>query len=158
MTTEQNSIPSQNDKIMAALGHISVLLPLIGLIVPIIIWATQKDKSKYVSFQALQAIAYQLVMIIAYFIAIGCYMLSFFSTFLTISFTNKTSGPSASPLAMVGFIIPFLIFGAIFIGGGIFILYGIVGAVFTIQGKGFRYFIIGNRIAGFLEKQNQTIF
>ena len=154
MTTEQNSIPSQNDKITAALGHISVLLPLIGLIVPIIIWVTQKEKSKYVSLQALQAIAYHLVMIFAYFIGMGCYMISFFSTFLAIPFANETPGPSASPLLMVGFIIPFLVFGAIFIGGAIFILYGIVAAVMTLQGKDFRYFIIGNRVASFLDKQN----
>ncbi len=152
MTTEQRSIPNQNDKIMAALGHISVLLPLIGLIAPIIIWTTQKEKSKYVSFQALQAIAYQLIMIFAYFIAMGCYMLSFFSTFLTIPFSNETQNPSASPLFMIGFMIPFLIFGAIFIGGAIFVLYGIIGAVLTIQGKDFRYFIIGDRVASFLEK------
>ena len=152
MTTEENSGPNQNDKIMAALGHISVVLPLFGLIAPIVIWATQKEKSKYVSFQALQAIAYQLIMIFAYFIAMGCYMLSFLSTFLTIPFANGPSGTPPSPFFMVGFVIPFLIFGAIFIGGALFILYGIIGAVLTIQGKDFRYFIIGNRVASFLEK------
>jgi len=154
MNTEQNSLPNQNDKIMAALGHISVLMPLIGLIAPIIIWTTQKEKSKYVAFQALQAIAYQLVMIFAYFIAMGCYMISFFGTFLTIPFAGESSNPSAGPIGMLGFFIPFLIFGFIFIGGGLFILYGIVGAVFTLQGKNFRYFIIGDRVANFLEKQN----
>ena len=154
MTTVQNLIPSQNDKVTAALGHISVLLPLIGLMVPIIIWVTQKEKSKYVSLQALQAIAYHLVMLFAYFIGMGCYMISFFSTFLAIPVANETPGPSASPLLMVGFIIPFLVFGAIFIGGAIFILYGIVAAVMTLQGKDFRYFINGNRVASFLDKQN----
>jgi uncharacterized Tic20 family protein len=154
MTTEQSSIPNQNDRIMAALGNISVLLPLIGLMVPIFIWVTQKEKSKYVSFQALQAIVYQLVMIFAYFIGMGCYMVSFFSTFLTIPFAGESSGASASPLLMVGFIVPFLVMGAIFIDGAIFILYGIVAATMTLQGKDFRYFIIGNRVASFLEKQN----
>ena len=154
MTTEQNLIPSQNDKIMAALGHISVLLPLIGLIAPIIIWITQKEKSKYVSFQALQAVAYQLVMILAYFVAMGCYMISFFATFLTIPFAGDGSSPASGPIGMLGFIIPFLVFGLIFIGGGLFILYGIIGAVLTIQGKNFRYFIIGDRVANFLGKQN----
>jgi len=154
MTTELNSIQSQNEKVMAALGHISVLLPLIGLMIPIFIWVTQKEKSKYISFQALQAIAYHLVMIFAYFIGMGCYMISFFSTFLTIPFADASSGPSASPWFLVGFMIPFLVFGAIFIGGAIFILYGIVAAVMTLQGKDFRYFIIGDRVTSFLEKQN----
>jgi uncharacterized Tic20 family protein len=61
MTTAPRSIPNQNDKIMAALAHISALLPLMGVIAPIVIWATQKDKSEYVAFQALQAVVYQLV-------------------------------------------------------------------------------------------------
>jgi len=152
--TEPNPTPNQNDKILAALSHISVLLPLIGLVVPIIIWATQKEKSRYVSVQALQAVAYQLIMIFAYFIAMGCYMLSFFSTFLTLPFAGENPDPTAAPFFMVGFIIPFLIFGVIFIGGGMFILYGIIGAVFTIQGKDFRYLVIGNRVANFLEKEN----
>ncbi len=85
--TEQISMPapSQNDKIMAALAHISAVLPLIGVIAPTIIWATQKDKSEYVAFQALQAVAYQLVMILAWFIGMGCYMIS---AFLTISYNT----------------------------------------------------------------------
>jgi uncharacterized Tic20 family protein len=153
MTAEQNSLPNQNDKIMAALGHISVLLPLIGLIAPIIIWTTQKEKSKYISFQVLQAIAYQLVMIFLYFVAMGCYMISFFATFLTIPLAGDGANPSSGVIGMLGFLIPFFIFGLIFIGGGLFILYGIVGAVFTIQGKDFRYFIIGDRVANFLEKE-----
>jgi uncharacterized Tic20 family protein len=40
MAIEQNSIPSQNDKIMAALAHISAILPFMGVIAPIVIWAT----------------------------------------------------------------------------------------------------------------------
>jgi uncharacterized Tic20 family protein len=154
MTVEQNSTPNQNDKIMAALGHISALLPLFGLIAPIIIWATQKEKSKYVSFQALQAIAYQLIMIFAYFLAMGCYMISFFSTFLTIPFAEQGSDPSASPIFMIGFLIPFFIFGIIFIGGALFIIYGILGAIYTIQGKDFRYVFIGKRVEKFLESGN----
>jgi uncharacterized Tic20 family protein len=154
MTLDNNTNTNQNDKIMAALAHISVLLPLIGLLAPIVIWVTQKEKSKYVAFQSLQAIAYQLVMIFAYFIAMGCYMLSFFTTFFSIPFMGGNPDPSAGPFLMAGFLIPFLVFGFIFIGGGLFILYGIIAAVFTIQGKDFKYILIGNQIEKFLEKEN----
>jgi uncharacterized Tic20 family protein len=63
---------------MAALAHIAAIVPFMGVIAPIIIWATQKDKSEYVAFQSLQAVAYQLVMILAWFVGMGCYMLSSF--------------------------------------------------------------------------------
>ena len=156
--TEQIAIstPSQNDKIMAALAHVSALLPLMGVIAPIVIWATQKDKSEFVAFQALQAIVYQLIMIFAWFIGMGCYMLSFFSTFLTIPFAGSGSenDPTVNPFFMLGFIIPFIIFGAVFVGGAIFIVYGIVGAIMTFQGKDFHYVVIGKRLAGYLKKNN----
>jgi uncharacterized Tic20 family protein len=155
MTTEQNSLPSQNDKIMAALAHISAVLPFMGVIAPIIIWATQKDKSKYVAFQALQAVAYQLLMILAWFVGMGCYMLSFFAMFIGIPFAGSQGGkvdPSVAPLFALGVMIPFIIFGAIFMGGALFVLYGIIGAVQAFQGKDFRYIIIGNRLMNYLNK------
>jgi uncharacterized Tic20 family protein len=146
--------PSQNDKIMAALAHVSAILPLMGVIAPIVIWATQKDKSEFVAFQALQAIAYQLLMILGWFVGMGCYMLSFFSTFLTIPFSGSESTPTGSPFLMLGFFIPFVILGMIFFGGALFILYGLVGAIMTFQGKNFRYVIIGHRLASYLQKSN----
>jgi len=150
--TEQTSMsaPGQNDKIMAALAHISAVLPFMGVIAPIIIWATQKDKSEYVAFQALQAVAYQLLMVLAWFIGMGCYMLSFLSIFLTIPFSG-TGGETNLPIS---FIAPFIIFGAIFVGGAILIIYGIIGAINAFQGRNFRYLIIGNRLANYLQKKS----
>ena len=157
MTIEQQTVPSQNDKIMAALAHISAILPFMGVIAPIIIWTTQKDKSEYVAFQALQAVAYQLLMILTWFIGMACYMLSFFTMFLGIPFAGSNGSdidPSVAPLFALGFMIPFIIFGAIFIGGALFILYGLIGAIQVFQGKDFRYVIIGNRLATYLQKNN----
>jgi uncharacterized Tic20 family protein len=156
MTTDQNLYSNQNDKIMAALAHVSAILPFMGVIAPIVIWVTQKDKSEYVAFQALQAVIYQLLMILAWFVGMGCYMLSFFGTFLTIPFagSNGTTNPSAAPFFALGFIIPFLVMGFMFIGGGIFIIYGLIGAIQIFRGKDFRYFIIGNRLADYLKKNN----
>lgn len=157
MTIEQQTVPSQNDKIMAALAHISAILPFMGVIAPIIIWVTQKDKSEYVVFQALQAVAYQLLMILAWFMGMGCYMLSFFTMFLGIPFAGSNGGdvdPSVAPLFAIGFVIPFIIFGAIFIGGALFVLYGLIGAIQVFQGKDFRYIIIGNQLANYLQKNN----
>ena len=157
MTTEQGSIPGQNDKIMAALAHVSTLLPFIGVIAPIVIWVTQKDKSEYVAFQALQAIVYQLLMILSWFVGMGCYMLSVFGTFFTIPFAEANGGqvdPAVAPVFMLGFMIPFIIFGAIFLGGALFVIYGLIAAIQVFQGKDFRYIIIGNRLADYLQKSN----
>jgi uncharacterized Tic20 family protein len=154
MTEQHTSTPlTQNDKIMAALAHVSALLPLMGVIAPIVIWATQKDKSEFVAFQALQAVAYQLLMILAWFVGMGCYMLSFFATFLTLPFTGSgsESTPTGNPFLMFGFFIPFIIFGLIFAGGILFVLYGFVGAITTFQGKNFRYLFLGQRLSNYLQ-------
>lgn len=149
MTNNVSQAPTQDERVMAALSHVSALLPMIGVIAPIVIWVTQKEKSKYVAFQALQALAYQLCMILAWFVGMGCYMVSFFGTFFTLPFSDS-SQPS-NPIFTMGFIIPFLVIGAIFIGGIFFVIYGIVGAVMTFQGKPFRYVIIGKRVERFMQ-------
>jgi uncharacterized Tic20 family protein len=154
MTIDQNSLPNQNDRIMAALAHVSAILPFMGVIAPIVIWATQKDKSEYVAFQALQAIVYQLLMILAWFAGMGCYMLSFFGTFLTIPFADSSNNSFVAPFFALGFVIPFLVMGSMFIGGAFFILYGLIGAFQVFQGKDFRYIIIGNRLVNYLKKSN----
>lgn len=152
MTTEQASLPNPNDRIMAALAHISAVLPFMGVIAPIVIWVTQKDKSEYVAFQALQAVTYQLVMILAWFVGMGCYMLSFFGMFLTIPFAGSDGQVSSSvaPFFLFGTLVPFLVFGAIMIGGAIFVIYGVVAAIQAFQGRNFRYLFIGNRLDKYL--------
>jgi uncharacterized Tic20 family protein len=154
MTNLDSLIPTQDERVMAALSHASALMPMMGSIVPIVIWVTQKEKSKYVAFQALQALAYQLTMIVAWFVGMGCYMFSCFGTFFTIPFAD--SSHSGSPILALGYIIPLLVFGTIFIGGFLFVIYGVIGAVMVLQGKPFRYLIIGNSVDRFMQpKENQ---
>lgn len=132
--------PSSDEKTMAGLAHLTAALPQFGLIAAIVIWATQKDKSPYVSFQALQAIIYHVAFIIIWVIGMGIYVLAFFAT-VAFSFVPSREG---FPFAFL--VIPFtflLLFGTIFI----FVGYGIYGAISCFQGKDFRYLIIGNVIA-----------
>lgn len=157
MTKIDSLTPTQDERVMAALSHASALLPMMGVIAPIIIWVTQKEKSRYVAFQSLQALAFQLSMIAAWFVGMGCYMLSFFGTFITIPFASPSGDQSANPLLGLAFIVPFLVFGAIFIGGFLFVIYGIIGAIMTFQGKPFRYVFIGNRVERFMQPTQDVV-
>lgn len=56
-----HEIPSGDERLLAMLSHLSVFMG--GIILPIIIWATQKDKSRFVKFHSLQAIFLQLVLV-----------------------------------------------------------------------------------------------
>jgi uncharacterized Tic20 family protein len=158
MTNLDSLTPTQDERVMAALSHASALLPMMGVIAPIVIWVTQKEKSKYVAFQSLQALAYQLSMILAYFVGMGCYMFSFFGTFFSIPFSSSSgSSESANPLFMLMFAIPFLVMGVVFIGGFLFVIYGVIGAVMTFQGKPFRYMFIGKRVEHFMQPQQGVV-
>ena len=62
--------------------------------------------------------------------------------------------PAIAPLFALGFMIPFIIFGAIFIGGILFVIYGVIGAIQVVQGKDFRYIILGNRLRNYLTRNS----
>jgi uncharacterized Tic20 family protein len=138
---------SQNDRTMAGLAHLAIIVPFWGMIAPIVIWATQKDKSKFIVFQAIQALVYQVLLILVTMLGMGCYMVSFFSMFSTISST--TSESSTLP---AGFFLPFAVMGGIFIVYLVFIIYGIVAAVLTFTGKNFRYVILGGWIEKYMNR------
>jgi uncharacterized Tic20 family protein len=140
----------QNDQIMGALAHITVLLPMMGIVAPIVIWATQKDKSEFVAFQALQAVIYQLVIILGWFAGMVLYMCSFFGIFLTIPGMEVSDGEF--PLPLLGMFIPMLIMGCMFLFGIIYVVYGVVAAIRVFQGVDFRYAVIGRRLESYLEK------
>lgn len=147
--------PTQDERVMAALSHVSALLPFMGVIAPIVIWVTQREKSRYVAFQALQALAYQLCIILAWFLGMGCYALFFFSTFLTIPFVESSgASQTIAPVFGLAFLLPFLIIALLFIGGFFFMLYGVIGAINAFQGKNFRYILIGGRIERFMDGGN----
>jgi uncharacterized protein len=150
MTVETPTTPTQDERLLAALSHISAFLPTVGIVAPIIIWATQKDKSRFVYFQSLQAIVYHITMIICFFLGMGCYMLSFFGNFLSIF--SAASSETTSPIFMAGFLVPFIVFGLIFLGGFAFIAYAVIAAVMTFQGRNFRYLLIGSLVDKFLNK------
>ncbi len=127
---------TQDERVMAALAHAAIILPNIGVIVPLVIWLTQKDKSRFVAFQALQALAYHVVLIAGWFVAIGCFIASIFG--LVFAINSSSSGSE------FGFLVPFLGIGFIvFVSLG-FVIYGLIGAVMTLQGQDFRYVLIGD--------------
>jgi len=110
----------QDDNLMAALAHAGVL---ITVIVALVIWLTQKEKSKYVEFQAKQALVYQLVVGVA----------------LTVMMV-------ISGLLMFVYI-GFLLMPIVMLLGLVAVIYGLYAAYQTYQGKDFRYVIIGDMLA-----------
>lgn len=136
------TVPTSDERLLGMLAHLSIFLG--GIILPIIIWATQKDKSKFVRFHSLQAIFFH----IAYAAIIVIFVLVFAGIMLASGFgLGMFDDPSYSdggdlPMFMV--IMMILIYGGIFlmIFGGIG--YAIYVAVKTYKGDLIRIPVIGN--------------
>lgn len=69
-TTETpESVPSQNERRLAALAHASILFGPFsnfvgGAIIALIIWITQREKSAFVRRQALQSLVVQVILLV----------------------------------------------------------------------------------------------
>ena len=136
--TGPNAVPA-DERMLAALAHLSAILPYLGVIAPIIIYATQREKSRYVAFQSLQAVVYQVVMLLLWLLVFLCYFLVFFGAL----FPSMARGanPNNMDAAMIW---PFLLICLVFVVWIAYGIYALVAAYLTFQGRDFRYVLIGD--------------
>jgi hypothetical protein len=126
---------------LAALAHGSVVAQGIGFLVGVLVYITQRDKSRYAAYQALQAAVYQLVSLL---ITLGlwmfwgaCYGLSMIPLIAQIDANPDAAPPAIFWISMLGMLIPLFYMTLV-------TLYGLWAAVRTWQGKDFRYFLLGS--------------
>jgi uncharacterized Tic20 family protein len=142
----ENSTYTSEERIWAGLAHLSVLLFGWGVIVPVVVWITQREKSRFASFQALQALAYQLLAMLFYMVCsfgvmIPALGIQFFFLF--------TSEPTTDFMPLVAFT-PLLGTLLVFCVMGLYVLVGIVGGIMSFTGKDFQYPLLGNWMARYL--------
>lgn len=142
----EEMMPTQDERLMAALCHGAVLLPMWGLIASALIWVTQREASAYVRRQGMQAIAWQVLLLVVFFVGMGCYTVSIFGTIALTAALDQFSGP---PVFMV---LPFGTIGVIFLVMFLFFIGGIWAAVRSLQGRPFQYLLIGPRVDAFLQR------
>ncbi len=125
-------------RLLAALAHGSVVVQGIGLIVGIVVYVNQREKSCYAAFQALQAAVFQLIGMI---VIVGLWLVwGVFYGLSIIPLVNMGETDVLPPIfwiSMVSMVIPFL---AMIIVAA----YGLWGAIRTWQGHDFRYLILGS--------------
>jgi len=150
---DQPLTPTSDDRLMAALSH------FFGLIVALIAWATQKDKSRFVRFQAIQAMAFDLCVAILVFIMVGCMMVLIFGSMAVgmggMAFTVNQNDPSSGLISLfitlltaVPFLVPCIVFPLV----GIVFVARLIAAIQTFQGKDFHYPWLGKQIEHFLAR------
>ena len=145
---DEKQTPSQDDKIVGALGHAAALLPMWGIVVPAIIWVSQREKSDYIRQQSLQALAWQIAQICLLFGGMMIYVVSFFLMFGSVFFLNEMPADAPPP----GFFLPFCVMGFIFLAMFATMIMGIYAAVRNLQGQHYTYPLIGQRVRAYLAK------
>ncbi len=142
---------AQNERVMAAVAHGSILLGLFtngigGVVAALVIWLTQKEKSAYVAGQALQALIFQGFTMIVTMLAWCCWGLLWLAMIIPPIVANPGAYENAVPagfwvgLSLIS--VPIAIWVAT-------IAYGLWGAARCMGGHDFRYAIIGS----WLERQ-----
>jgi uncharacterized Tic20 family protein len=146
----------QDDQVMAALAHGAAFLPFWGIVGAIVIWATQKDKSRFVAFQALQALFYQVLPLLGGMLFGLCYFCSFASFFLAIPITGLAGEEGEGLAAFLAFLpmsAPFCIMGLAFLVWLAYVVYAVYAAVRVIQGQDFRYALIGRWLERYMARE-----
>jgi uncharacterized Tic20 family protein len=140
--------PSQEERIMAALAHGSILLFGMGIVAAIVLWVAQKDKSHYVAFQALQAVAYHIVGFAIFMVGMACWMGLYFVSLIPLMTTPEESAGAALWI----FLLATLLMLVPFVQMGLWITGGCWGAARTLQGREFRYIVVGRYLERWLAK------
>jgi uncharacterized Tic20 family protein len=148
----EKEAPSRDERIMAALAHGSIVLFGMGIVAAIVLWVTEKEKSRYVAFQALQAVAYHIVGLVIFLVGMGCWLALYFVSFIPLMTAPEEPTGSALWLFLV---VTFLMLVP-FVQMGLWTLGGWWGAARTLQGKAFRYVLIGRYLENWLAKTQPT--
>ena len=137
---------------MAAVAHATIVFSAAGLIGPVLIWATQREKSQFLAFQALQAAAYQFMLLLGALLAGILYMCSFFSLPVGTLLAAPFDEGAALCFPFVGFLCTFGILFLVMLTWLAYVGYGLFGAVTVLQGREFRYVWLGARLERYLEQ------
>ncbi len=129
------------NRLLAAITHFSVIVQGTGILVGIFIYVSQREKTRYVAFQALQAAAYQLITFVITIVLWLLWGILYGLSMIPLIMQAETNPDAAPPaifwISMILMVVP--LFYMIITG-----LYGLWGGLRAWQGKDFKYLLIGN--------------
>jgi uncharacterized Tic20 family protein len=138
MTAQNPNTFSPDERTWATLAHASALLNIFsgmgGLIAALVIWLTQREKSAWVAFHALQSLIFQTAVTAITVLVVGVvWVVGFIVSFATVGFGTIVAVPVMILVFFAGFAM---------IAAGIG--YSLYGAYQLNQGRDFRYKWIGD--------------
>jgi len=139
--------PKPNERIAAALAHGLIIANWMGAIAAALVWLLEKEKSKYVALQALQAVAYQFLGLLFWLGGLFCYMATLFGGIGLAALLNP-QGEGDGVIAFFS-IAPTC---ALFFLWALFMIYGLYGAYACLLGRDFRYLVVGSLVERYIER------
>lgn len=141
----EKSEHSQEERLLAAIAHASIIASGIGVVVGLVIYLTEKENSVWTARQALQAAIYQLAGLAIIAVAWVGWMVFYFVVIFALveSDMDSEAPPPAFWFSLASMCCPMFITFA-------WILYGFYGALRTWLGNDFRYVLIGRLVDGFV--------
>lgn len=152
MTTEAATEISSDDRVMAALAH------FFGLFGALIVWATQKDRSRFVKFQALQSLAFGGLLTVLMMVVMMCMMALMMLGVLgaVLASSQSAASPENMPsLVMLAALSPmsfFCIMPVSFAAA----LVQMIASISVLMGHNWRYPIIAQRVEAYMGGPAQT--
>lgn len=138
---------TSDERVMAALAH------LFGMIAAIIVWAVNREKSRFVRFQALQALALDALWMVLVFGLTSCVMIAIFLG-TGLGFAAIANDPSSSgeilPI-MLGTMTPWMMFACLMPFSLAYMLARLIACISVATGRDFRYPVIGRQVEAFLK-------
>lgn len=141
-------ISSTEERVWAVLAHLSALVMGMGLLLPIIGWAEQRRKSKFIAYECLQALGYQTLGYTIWLLGYLLFIAILIVLMMIVAIVSPKDG-DAFAVPLVGFNIFFFVF--VIVSLGIYLLLPIIASVACGMGKDFQYPFMGKRLARYLE-------
>jgi len=143
-----NNTPSTEERVWAVLSHLSAVAFGMGLLIPVIGWSEQRRKSKYASFQCLQALGYQSLGYTVWFLSYLVLMILVIVVFtMVVSLMETGTGRNSAAMGMgTGIVLTLLFLG----GFALYFILPVLAAISCAMGRDFRYPIMGDRLARYL--------
>lgn len=140
---DANEIRS-DERMIALFAHLSLFLG--GILLPVIFWATNKDKSKFVTFHSLQSLWFHIAFVVLLFVYIFALVIVVVIGGLGIGALAGTSGSGGGEFSALMILLLVAFYGGLFIG--IFGAYGysIYMGIKAYKGELCKYPFIGKRV------------
>lgn len=146
---------AREDNWVAGVCHATAVLQIWGIVAPLIVWFTQRERSIRLRFQAMQAAIYQGIALAVYIGVMVLYMGSVFGMMFTGFTAANRGGEIQGPAGMFMMVLLgtiMILWLVVLLLMPIYYLLSAFATVRVLQGRPFHYPILG----GILEKRMET--